>query len=181
MTAVAALALVVAWLPGPAAPDVRVADLLETPAAFDAALVGEIALTGELVGDFQRRGEWVWAQLNDDAFVHRPTRDGGSAGQNIGVGVRFRSVDFAESGLHQPGGYRYRGPIVRLTGEWRFHDEQRGGESYLAVLAVEVIESETLLHDGMSLLPLAGGVALVLFGTAWPLLRRRRAHHAAQR
>src|SRR3972149_1152296 len=58
-----------------AAAEVTVADLLADPGAYAAS---EITLTGELVGDFQRRGEAVWTQLNDDAYVTAPLHAGGS-------------------------------------------------------------------------------------------------------
>jgi hypothetical protein len=173
MSGLALVSLLIA-LSASGAPEVGVGELLADPASFDAEAVGEIVLTGELVGDFQRRGPWVWAQLNDDGYARRPLREGGSlAGSNVGLGVRFPTDDFDAAGFGQPGGYRYRGPIVRLTGEWRYHDEARGGESYLAVTSLEVLDSERPLDDGMPRGVLILGLALLALGGGITLTRRR--------
>lgn len=171
----ASLVLVVGLLLGvdaqAAASEARVDDLLRDPASHSGE---EVTVTGELVGDFQRRGDHVWVQLNDDAYVWSPIREGGAAGSNIGIGVRLPASLFDAYGLHHPGGYRYRGPIVRATGQWRFRDEGRGGESYLAVTSFEVVERERLLHDEMSVAVLVTGAILLAIGVGAPLVTRRR-------
>lgn len=175
MNGLAVLATLLIALSAPGAQEVSVEELVSDPGSFDADAVGEIVLTGELVGDFQRRGRWVWAQLNDDGYARRPLRQGGAlTGSNVGVGVRIASTEFDAAGPGQPGGYRYRGPIVRLTGQWRYHDEARGGESYLAVTSIEVLENERLLHDDMPRGVLILGLALLALGGAVPLVRRAR-------
>lgn len=107
----------------------------------------EVAVEGELIGDYGFRGDGsMWTQLNDGAYVGAPTREGGSpAGANVGIGVRMPS-DLAE-GLDPPGRYRNRGPIVRATGTWRYHDRERQGESYLEVRSLVVIEAGRELHE----------------------------------
>lgn len=100
----------------------------------------EVTVAGELVGDFGVRDDGtVWTQLNDDSYADRPLRESGTHGEgNTGIGVRFDgSLAF---GLEQPGGYRWRGPIVELTGIWHYHDVDRGGESYLEVTSFQVVE-----------------------------------------
>jgi hypothetical protein len=109
----------------------------------------EITIEGELVGDFGFRGDgWMWTQLNDDPYVDHPIRDGiAPIGGNIGVGVRIPS-ELAEN-LDHPGGYHYRGPVVRLTGIWRHHDPNRQGESYLEVEILELIDEGRILDEGV--------------------------------
>ncbi len=107
----------------------------------------EVTVAGELVGDFGVRGDGtVWAQLNDDSYVDGPLRETGTHGEgNTGIGVRFDgSLAF---GLDQPGGYRWRGPIVTATGIWHYHDADRGGESYLEVTSFDVLEPAGQLDD----------------------------------
>ena len=112
-----------------------------------------------------RGGPW------SNSYVDRPVADGGPlTGSNRGIAVRFPSDAFAGAGFESPGGYRTRGPVVAVTGEWRHHDEDRGGESYLAAESFEIVARERSLSDdpsivvlfvGLGLLALAGMVALV--------------------
>ena len=162
--------------PSAAATEVGVADLMTAPEVFDGE---EITLTGELVGDFQRRGEAVWVQLNDDPYVTAPLHDGGApAGGNLGVAVRFPTRVFEAAGFTAPGGYRVRGPVVRVTGEWRFHDPERGGETYLAAAFFEVIERERPITQGGDWPVFLIGLALVIAGLV-PRLAKRRARRQA--
>jgi hypothetical protein len=110
----------------------------------------EVTVEGELVGDVgERRDGTVWAQLNDDSYARFPIRETGTHGEgNIGIGVRIDGSlghDFTHVG-----GYRWRGPIVRATGIWHYHDADRGGESYLEVTALEVLEQPRLLGEDLN-------------------------------
>jgi len=151
------------------APEVTVADLLTDPRAY-----GAVVVQGELVGDFGRRSDGtVWTQLNGDAYAGSPLREGGSlAGANVGIGVRI--PDDVWPDLDQPGGYRYRGPIVELQGIWRYHDPARGGESYLDVTGLEVLEAARPLSEPMDWLPLGLGAGLLALTLAVGLATRRR-------
>ena len=105
------------------------------------ALAGsEVTVEGELVGDYGfRQDGWMWTQLNGDDYVHAPIVNGGEpTGGNSGVGVRM-PFELGE-GLDPPGGYRNRGPIVRVTGVWKHHDPARQGESYLEATSLTVVE-----------------------------------------
>jgi len=127
------------------AEEVSVSEIVE----MAADLAGqEVTVEGELVGDYGFRDDgWMWTQLNGDAYVHRPLREEGSPiGANVGIGVRM-PVELAE-GLDPPGGYRNRGPIVRVTGIWKYHDPSRQGESYLEVELLTVTESGRQLDEG---------------------------------
>jgi hypothetical protein len=149
--------------------EVPVRVLLQDPAAFE----GEITLEGELVGDYGFRSDgWVWTQLNDDSYATEPLLEGGSlTGSNIGVGVRIPE-ELAE-GLDPPGGYRTRGPLVRVTGLWRYHDPDRSGESYLEVQQLVVVEPGREIGEGMIVPALLAGMALI-FAAAVMWWRRPR-------
>jgi hypothetical protein len=158
--------------PGPV--EVTVADLLGDPGAYAVPQVALVVVEGELVGDFGRRDDGtVWTQLNGDAYAGAPLLGGGSlAGYNQGIGVRIPAAVWP--GLDRPGGYRVRGPVVALTGVWRFHDPARGGESYLDVTALELLQAPLALEEGVRWVPLALGAGLLGAGLALGLATRRR-------
>ncbi|HHC09116.1 MAG TPA: hypothetical protein ENK55_10435 [Actinobacteria bacterium] len=135
------------------------AELVADGAAYDGELV---VVEGELVGDYGRRGDGtVWTQLNDDPYVYEPVAEGGPLrGGNVGIGVRI-PAELAED-LDPPGGYRIRGPVVRLTGTWRYHDPARGGESYLDVVALEVVEPGRTVPKPLHPVALVVGVLLLV-------------------
>ncbi len=133
----------------------------------------EITIEGELVGDYGFRSDgWMWTQLNDDAYVDHPLRDGVSpSGGNIGVGVRIPS-ELAET-LDHPGGYHHRGPVVRLTGIWRHHDPARQGESYLDVETLTVIDDGRMLDEAVVWWTVIVGAGLLAAaGAMWSLRPR---------
>lgn len=137
---------------------VTVSELIGSAAEFAGM---EVTLEGELIGDFGFRGDgWMWTQLNDDSYVSTPIREGGiPVGGNTGVGIRMPislGVD-----LDPPGRYLTRGPIVRVTGMWKYHDEERQGESYLEVESLAVIEPGRKLDEGPDWLVIVLGVSLV--------------------
>jgi hypothetical protein len=128
----------------------------------------EVNVEGELVGDYGFRGDgWMWTQLNGDVYVADPIREGGPpAGGNTAVGVRMPS-DLA-MGLDHPGGYHHRGPVVRLTGIWRYHDPDRHGESYLDVASLEVVQpGRELDEDIVWWTVIAGSGLLAAAGALW--------------
>ena len=148
---------------------VSVADLLADPESYAVVVV-----RGELVGDFGERGDGtVWTQLNDDAYVEDPIPGGGSlAGANVGIGVRIPADLWP--GFDRPGGYRARGPVVELRGTWRYHDPDRGGESYLDVTGLRLLEEPRGLEEGVDWLPLGLGAGLLALAGGVALLTRRR-------
>lgn len=121
----------------------------------------QVRVEGELVGDYGFRGDgWMWTQLNGDAYVRHPIREGGSpVGGNTGIGVRM-PLTLGE-GLDPPGGYRNRGPVVQMTGIWKYHDPQRQGESYLEVESVVVVETGRVLREEANWTVIVVGVLLV--------------------
>ena len=119
------------------ATEIPVSEVIE----MAAELAGdELTVEGELVGDYGNRNDGsTWSQLNGDVYVEEPIAEGGTPiGANIGIGVRIPTDLMA--GLDPPGGYRNRGPVVRLTGTWMYHDPQRQGESYLQVESLSIVE-----------------------------------------
>ena len=118
----------------------------------------------------------MWTQLNGDPYAEAPLLSGGSlAGPNLGIGVRFPLEIWP--GFDRPGGYRVRGPVVELTGKWRYHDPERGGESYLDVTGVVLLAEPLALEgEGVRWLPLGLGLGFGGAAAAVALaLRRRRA------
>jgi len=141
-----------------ASEEVTVTELVE----MAADLAGnEVSVEGELVGDYGFRDDgWMWTQLNGDAYVSQPTNSGGPpVGPNTGVGVRM-PTELAD-GLDPPGRYRHRGPVVRLTGIWRYHDPSRQGESYFEVESLVVVEPGRSLHEKPNWTTIIVGILLV--------------------
>lgn len=145
---------------------VDVGDLLDNPMDF----VGEITISGELIGDYGFRSDGtMWTQLNDDSYAADPVQDDGAlTGGNIGVAVRIPEALAAQ--LDPPGGYRIRGPLVAVSGIWKYHDPDRGGESYVDVTSLKLVEPGRDLAEHPNYLVLVVGGAL-LFGAL--ALRRR--------
>jgi len=98
----------------------------------------EVTVIGELVGDYGFRNDGsMWTQLNGDSYAIRPiVEEGPLRGSNVGIGIRM-PADLAV-GLDPPGRYRRVGPVVSVTGIWRYHDPDRQGESFLDVSALVV-------------------------------------------
>lgn len=136
---------------------------------------GPVVVVGELIGDFGFRNDGsMWSQLNGDSYALDPVLDGGVlTGGNIGVAVRIPQA--LAVGLDAPGGYRVRGPIVEVQGAWRYHDENRGGESYLDVTSLEVVESGHGLPEHPNYWIMGAGIALV--AAAFVLRRPHRQVH----
>lgn len=147
---------------------VDVVDLLEDSLAY----AGEVTVVGELIGDYGFRSDGsMWTQLNDDSYaVESILDDGALTGGNVGVAVRIPHA-IAET-LDPPGGYRVRGPVVQATGIWKYHDPDRGGESYIDVVQLTVVESGRGLVEHPNYL--VGVSGLLLVGAALVLRRKPR-------
>lgn len=130
-----------------AAEEVSVSGLIEMAAELSGQ---QVTVEGELVGDYGFRDDgWMWTQLNDDLYVRHPIREGGPLeGANIGIGIRMPAR--LGKDLDPPGGYRNRGPIVEVTGIWKYHDPERQGESYLEVESLIVTEPGRQLDEEVS-------------------------------
>ncbi|MFV1970710.1 MAG: hypothetical protein ACC683_06860 [Acidimicrobiia bacterium] len=154
--------------------EVAVSDLVDDGESYSGM---EVTVMGELVGDYgNRRDGFTWTQLNGDAYVSAPIADGGAlAGSNIGIGVRM-ATELAD-GLDPPGRYRTVGPIVELTGTWKYHDPERQGETYLDVTALTVVERGRPLSEAPNWGTYIAG--LLLLGAAglvmWQYTRKRDA------
>ncbi len=155
------LGLVLVPLPV-AAVGVTVEELIENSSEYGDM---DVTVQGELVGDYGFRGDgWMWTQLNGDLYVESPLLDGGDpAGGNIGIGVRM-PVELGR-GLHPPGVYGTRGPIVRLSGTWKYHATERQGDSFLQVDSVQVIEPGRKLSEEANWWTITAGVLLLVAAT----------------
>jgi len=154
------------------ADSVDVGDLLDNPTSY----VGEITIEGELIGDYGFRSDgFMWTQLNDDSYGLDPVQDGGElTGGNVGVAVRIPET-IART-LDPPGGYRVRGPIIVATGTWKYHDPDRGGETYLDVSNVVVAAPGRDLVEHPNPVVLIAGLGLIAaagFGARKDVRRRR--------
>jgi len=138
---------------------IETSELLTAPRRYDGAT---ITVEGELIGDYGfRRSGTMWTQLNDDSYAHAPVVEGGElTGSNQGIGLRM-PAELAD-GLSPPGGYRIRGPIVRATGVWRYHDPGRQGETYLDVSSIEIVETGIKLSEGPNTPAIIAGVVLLV-------------------
>jgi hypothetical protein len=154
------------------AAELQMADLLAAPESFAGV---EITVRGELVGDFMRRGDVVWVQLNGDAYATEPLHAGGGlAGTNQGIAARFDSDLFDSGGFEEPGGYRVTGAVIEATGIWRYHDPGRSGESYLEVLSFDIVERERRTTEELPLEILLPGIVLVIIGVMPRAVERMR-------
>lgn len=152
--------------------EVVVGDLVNDPATYE----GPVVVVGELIGDFGfRRDGSMWTQLNGDSYAMDPILDGGAlTGGNVGVAVRIPQTEAAD--LDPPGGYRVRGPIVQISGTWRYHDENRGGESYLDVTSLAIVEPGHGLPEHPNYWIMGAGFALIAAALVvrWPRSPSRR-------
>jgi LPXTG-motif cell wall-anchored protein len=150
--------------------DVTAKDLVDNGEAYDGMTV---TVVGELIGDYgQRRGGYTWTQLNEDAYVIEPIARGGvPAGGNIGIGVTIPTP--LMEGLDAPGRYRQIGPVVSLTGVWKYHDPARHGESFLRVAELTRVRNGEALSEPPDWAALIAGAVLILGGAALLLVRRR--------
>jgi hypothetical protein len=156
------LATVFVFIPASAsaAEEVSVHEILE----LGAELAGEeVIVEGELIGDYGFREDGsMWTQLNGDAYVDQPLRSGGSpVGANAGIALTMPAE--LAAALDPPGGYRNRGPVVRVKGIWKYHDSTRPGESYLEVQSLTVTEPGRQLDEQVNWTVVIFGV-LVLAG-----------------
>jgi hypothetical protein len=152
--------------------EVTVSDLVADGAAYSDV---EITVSGELIGDYgNRRDGYTWTQLNDDAYAVAPIADGGAlVGSNLGVGIRL-PTELAED-LDPPGRYRTVGPLVRVTGVWKYHDPARQGETYLDVTALETVVQGRVLREPPLWWAFAVGLVLMAgSGGLWAYYTRRR-------
>lgn len=164
-----AVVFMVMPLPAFAGETVTASDLIERATEFAGE---EVTVEGELIGDYGLRSDgWMWTQLNGDSYVHAPIPDGGlPSGGNIGIGVRMPEALTAD--LDPPGRYWRRGPVVRLTGIWKYHDPERQGESYLEVETLSLVESGRPVHEPIDGASIAWGTVLIGLAAALWLIGR---------
>ncbi len=167
-----AVLLVVPAAPAKAQP-VDVSELDQNPLAYDGQI---ITLEGELIGDYGERGDEVWVQLNDDPYTENPIPGGGvPAGGNQGIGLRI-PVDIYDPDLWgPPGSARYRGPLVRVVGRFRYHAAEASGETFVQVTDIELLDPARPLPTGELGTPGRTGIALLVLAAIIYAAARYRA------
>ena len=170
LTSMAIVVAIVALIPGVALGQ-EVVDILASPREYADT---EVVLRGELVGDFSRRGTFVWAQLNDDGYVDAPLEEQGLTGTNTGIGVRI-PADLFDSDWGEPGRYDTRGPVVEITGVFRYQDPERSGETYIDASVVRLIASARSVDTGSGGWPLVVGGVMTVLGVGLLIARRETA------
>jgi len=148
---------------------VPVSSLLANPGAFDQTVV---TVRGEIVGDYGRRGDIVWVQVNDDPYVDLPlVQRTHPVGTNTGIAVRYPVAMQGDFG--RPGVYRIRGPIVQVTGIFRHLDPETGGITYIQATDLTLLSaSERVPIPAASPVPALVGAVLTL-GGLYAMSRRR--------
>jgi hypothetical protein len=100
-----------------------------------------VEIVGEVIGDYGRRASGVWIQVNDDAYADSPLIEGGPlSGGNTGLGVRMPSDLFDETLWGSPGRYDTRGPILQVTGIFRYADAETGGDTFIEATEIVLLE-----------------------------------------
>lgn len=175
MRQTAAVGLLVLWsllvsAGAGASTEVTADNLLIDPARYDGETV---SVVGELIGDYGFRGDGsAWSQLNGDSYARAPLLEGGNlTGSNIGIGIRAPAAVIEV--LDPPGDYQHRGPVVRATGTWKYHDVGRGGETYLDAVTIEVLEPGRALGESVDPVVVIIG-ALLTVSALWLGYRTRQ-------
>lgn len=135
----------------------------------------EVTVVGEFVGDYGFRSDGsMWTQLNSDSYAIRPiVEDGPLRGSNVGIGVRMPAE--LASDLDPAGRYRLLGPVVTVTGIWRYHDVERQGESFLDVASftLQAPGRDLVEHPNWAVYGAALVSALIASVVAFGYIRKR--------
>ncbi len=166
---------------GPAFPAgaTEIAEILSNP---DEWAGRDIEVTGELIGDFGRHSGAFWLQMNDGPYANNPLLETGLLlGSNVGITLRVPPELFEQiAAVEQPGGYRWRGPLVHAIGEFRYHDPDRTGETYIAVTGLELVEPG--YHLPSEATGPWGAIGVILAAVAgWVLLQHARQRRRERR
>ena len=136
---------------------------LRSPRRCGSVRRAEVTVEGELVGDYGFRGDgFMWTQLNDDSYARAADRRRRSApGGNVGIGVRMPVDTLGRWNSTQPAGTGLRDRWCSSPGSGRYHDPDRGGESYLEVASLVVIEHGRRLQEGPDWAVFSLGIGLI--------------------
>jgi hypothetical protein len=148
-------------LPASAQEVVPVSSLLTLPDTYDQQIV---TIRGEIVGDYGDRGDVVWVQVNDDAYVDEPSYEVGRlSGTNTGISVKIDGSIPDDFG--PPGAHGVRGPIVLVSGVFRDLDPELGGLTYLEATEVTLLEAARVVPEREpDITALVAGALLTLGG-----------------
>lgn len=156
-------------LPGAGQETVAVSTLLTQPDQYDQQFV---TIRGEIVGDYGDRGNVVWVQVNDDAYVEQPLASTGRlGGTNTGISVRLSGSIPDTFGA--PGAHGVRGPIVEVSGIFRDLDPALGGLTFIEATDVLLVSpSQTVPEPGPD--PVAAALGAILTAAGLLALAHRR-------
>lgn len=156
-------------LPAAGQETVAVSTLLAQPDEYDQQVV---TIRGEIVGDYGNRGNVVWVQVNDDAYVDQPLSSTGRlAGTNTGISVRLTGG--VPDTFGAPGAHAVRGPVVEVTGIFRDLDPSIGGLTFVEATDVLLVApSQSLPRPGPDPVATALGAILTAGGLLALALRR---------
>ncbi len=101
-----------------------------------------ITIEGEVIGDIMYRGDYAWITVNDDPYsLRKSLEEGGDfvglSNQGIGVWVSRE----AAKKIMTCGGYKNKGDIVSITGEFHRACHEHGGDTDIHAANLEVISS----------------------------------------
>ncbi len=150
---------------------VPVSELDADPATWNGT---DVAVTGEIIGDYSIRDDVVWFQLNDDPYTAAPLGESRVLqGGNVGIGVRILRSDWS-SAWGEPGRYGQRGPIVEVTGTFRHNSPDDQGETFIDGSRIRLVEAGRPIENPPASVGRAvvGGV-LAVVGLALYWLGRR--------
>lgn len=153
---------------------VSVGDLDGDPGAWDGR---QVSVTGEIIGDYSRRSDVVWVQLNDDAYAETPLAERPEpAGGNAGIGVRIPLEAFDET-WGPAGGYDTRGPILGVEGVFRYNSPGDQGATFLDATSIELVAPARRIAPQPASMPRAflGLLLTVAGGGLWWFELRTRA------
>lgn len=176
--ALLAIGLGLAMLTVPAlAESVSITELDADPGRFDGTTV---TITGEVIGDYGHASDVVWIQLNDDAYALSPLAETGALqGTNTGLGVRLVPSLYSDD-WGKPGRSGMRGPLLEITGTFKYNSDDDQGETFIDAESIVLIEPARPISATVHqrLWPAVSGSLLLLAGSGLFVVGRvKRSRH----
>jgi len=174
IAAVSAVALTILLLSSGtvyAAEVVTTQELIDDMARYDGQ---EVTITGEVVGDLMRRGDFGWITVNDDPYSIKSIEEGGShkGVSNVGIGIWAPLSELDD--IQILGSYKNKGDIVRVTGTFNRVCHEHGGDTDIHASSVMVLQQGYAISHPFDYRLLV--VVLILAGivvTLWNIRIRR--------
>lgn len=148
-------------------------EVIECPDTFDGH---RVVFVGEVIGDVLERDDGAWVLMNDDAYALEvgPIPGAGELrGTNSGLSV-WLQPEMAQL-IEHPGGPRWRGDVLRVSGVVNRVDPADGGGLTVRAITADRIAPPIPLDPPINVpQAIAAGVA-VLFALALTAVERLRA------